>query len=134
MLVLRRGAIALVLHFERNRDDFSASLIRVAKHVVALTASPRVVVLLKICPRKRRRADAVELGFAVLLKSFANHLGRQPRLYVAQALDRVVAILNLRLVFVFKRLLGELFAERRAVWVVGRAHGTSDDRRGSVIG
>jgi hypothetical protein len=44
----------------------------------------------------------------VLLEGFANHLGRQASLHVPEALDRVIAILDLRLVLVLERLLGEL--------------------------
>jgi hypothetical protein len=54
----------------------------------------------------------------VLLQGFANHLGRQARLHVAQALDRVIAVLDLRLVLVLERLLGELllkFGPRQAI-------------------
>jgi len=62
--------IALVLHLEHDRDDLGARLIRVAKDVVALAATPRIVVLLEIRLRKCRGPDAVELGLAVLLQGF----------------------------------------------------------------
>ena len=87
----------------------------VAKDVVALAAGPRVVVLLEIGPRKCRRSNAVELGLAVLLEGFANHLGRQARLHVPEALDRVIAILDLRLVLVLERFLGELLLKLRSL-------------------
>ena len=113
VLVLCRGPIALVLHLEHDRDDLGASLIRVAKDVVALAASPRVVVLLEIRPRKGRRANPVELGLAVLFQGLADHLGRQASLHVPEALDRVITILDLRFVLVLERLLGELLLKLR---------------------
>src|ERR1019366_8764195 len=76
VLTLRRGAIIFVLHLEHNRDNLRPSLIRVTKDVVALTSCSCIVVLLEVCPWKCRRSNSVELGFAVLLKGLANHLGR----------------------------------------------------------
>ena len=69
----------------------------------------------KYALRKRRRSNAVELGLAVLLEGFANHLGRQASLHVPEALDRVIAILDLRLVLVLERLLGELLLKLRSL-------------------
>ncbi|MCY1243548.1 hypothetical protein D9M72_565660 [compost metagenome] len=48
------------------------------------------------------------------LQGLAHHLGRQARLQFLQALDRVVAVLDLRLVLVLERLFGELLLELRA--------------------
>lgn len=44
----------------------------------------------------------------MLLEGFSNHLGRQASLHIPEALDRVITILNLRLVLILERLLGEL--------------------------
>ena len=109
----RRGIVALVLHFEHDRDDLGAGLVRIAEDVVALAAAARVVVLLEIRPGKGGGPDAVEFGFAVLLQRFADHLGRQARLHVPQALDGFIAVPELRLVFFPERLLGELLLQLR---------------------
>ena len=47
-----------------------------------------------------RWPEAVELGLAVLLQRFADHFGGELGFHVAQALDGVVAILELGLVFI----------------------------------
>ena len=53
-------------------------------------------------------AKAVELCLAVLFEGFADQFGRQPALHISQALDRVVAIRNLRLVLFLEKRLGQL--------------------------
>ena len=67
----------------------------------------------KYALRERGGAQPVELGLAVLLQRLADHLGGQPRLHVLEALDRVVAVLDLRLVLVLERGLGELLLQLR---------------------
>ena len=115
VFLLGGGFVTFVLHFEHDRDDLGSRIIHVTEDVVTLAASPSVVVLLEISLRKRRGPEAVELDLAVLLKGFANHLCRQPRLHVPQAHDLTIAILELRFVFVFERSFGELLFERRPI-------------------
>ena len=84
-----RGVV-LVFHLEHDRDDLVAVLVALAEDEVALGALGRVVVLLKVRIGKRRHAQAVELGLAMLLQGLAHHLGREARLHIAQALDLLV--------------------------------------------
>ena len=53
----------------------------------------------------------------MLLQGFSNHLGRQAGLHIPEALDRVITILDLRLVLILERLLGELFLKLRSLKV-----------------
>ncbi len=70
--------------------NLDAVLVALAVDVVALGPARRVIVLLKVRVGKRRHAQAVELGLAVLLQGLAHHLGREARLHIAQALDLLV--------------------------------------------
>ena len=87
---------------------------------VALAARACVVVLLEVGARERRRADLVERRLAVLFERLAEHLRRQLRAHLLQAFDRVVAVLDLRLVLVLERLLGELLLEDAALELPGQ--------------
>ena len=118
VLVLGAGAVVLIFHLKHDGDDLGAWLVQVAKNVVALAAGPGVVVFLKISAWKRCGANTVELRLAVLLQRLAHHLGGQARLHVAQALYRIIAVFDLRLVLVFEGFFCKLFfklSQRQAI-------------------
>lgn len=68
---------------------------------------------------ERARPQPLELDLAMLLKRLAEHLRRQPRLHVFQPLDRVVAVLELRLVLLLQRGLEELLLGLLRLQVAG---------------
>ena len=82
VLVLGRGFIILVFHLEHNRDDLVAARIALTEDEITLGALGCIVVFLKIRVGKRRHAQAIELGLAVLLERLAHHLGGQANLHV----------------------------------------------------
>eukprot|EP01022_Parablepharisma_sp_SALTPOND_P009847 TRINITY_DN14066_c0_g1_i1.p1 TRINITY_DN14066_c0_g1~~TRINITY_DN14066_c0_g1_i1.p1 ORF type:complete len:1308 (-),score=476.92 TRINITY_DN14066_c0_g1_i1:655-4578(-) len=112
VLFLGRGLVVLVLHLEHDGDDLGIGLIAIAEDVVALAAAAGIVVLLEIRAREGHGADAVELDLAVLLQGLADHLGGQARLQVLETFDGIIAVLELGLVLVLQRLLGQALFQR----------------------
>ena len=94
VLVLGRGFVILVFHLEHNRDDLVAARVALPEDEVTLGALGCIVVFLKIRVGKRRHAQAIKLGLAVLLERLAHHLGGQAYLHVLQALNLFVLVAN----------------------------------------
>ena len=63
-----RGLVVLVFHLEHNRNDLVAACVALAEDKVALGTLGRIVIFLEVRVRKRRHAQAIELGLAVLLE------------------------------------------------------------------
>ena len=94
VFVLGRGLVVLVFHLEHNRNDLVTACVALAEDKVALGALGRIVILLEVRVRKRRHAQTVELGLAVLLERLAHHLGGQADLHVLKALNLFVLVAN----------------------------------------
>ena len=92
VLVLGRGFVILVFHLEHNRDDLVAARVALTEDEVTLGALGCIVVFLKIRVGKRRHAQAIELGLAVLLERLAHHLGGQAHLHILEALNLFVLV------------------------------------------
>ena len=90
--MLGRGLVVLVFHLEHNRNDLVAARVALAEDKVALGALGRIVILLEVRVRKRRHAQTVKLGLAVLLKRLAHHLGGQTNLHFLKALNLFVLV------------------------------------------
>lgn len=89
-----RGLVVLVFHLEHNRNDLVTACVALAEDKVALGALGRIVILLEVRVRKRRHAQTVKLGLAVLLERLAHHLGGQADLHVLKALDLFILVAN----------------------------------------
>ena len=98
VLVFGRGLVVLVFHLEHDRNDLVAALVTLAEDKVALGTLGCIVILLEIRVGKRRHAQAVKLGLAVLLERLAHHLGGQADLHVLKALNLFILVANQLLV------------------------------------
>ena len=94
VFVLGRSLVVLVFHLEHNRNDLVAARVALAEDKVALATLGRIVILLEVRVRKRRHAQTVKLGLAVLLERLAHHLGGQADLHVLKALDLFILVAN----------------------------------------
>ena len=94
VFMLGRGLVVLVFHLEHNRNDLVTACVALAEDKVALGALGRIVILLEVRVRKRRHAQTVKLGLAVLLERLTHHLGGQADLHVLKALDLFILIAN----------------------------------------
>ena len=92
VLVLGRSLVVLVFHLEHNRNDLVAARIALAEDKVALGALGRIVIFLEVRIRKRRHAQTVKLGLAMLLERLAHHLGGQADLHFLKALNLFVLV------------------------------------------
>ena len=90
--MLGRSLVVLVFHLEHNRNDLVAARVALAEDKVPLGALGRIVIFLKVRVRKRRHAQAVKLGLAVLLERLAHHLGGQADLHFLKALNLFVLV------------------------------------------
>ena len=109
VFLLRRRCITLILHFEHDGNDLNIILAHIAEDIVPLTAHTGIIVLLKISLRESRRPDAVKLRLAVSLQSFTNHLRRHARLHILETLNRIITVLDLRLILIFQSILRYTF-------------------------
>ena len=66
--MLGRSLVVLVFHLEHNRNDLVAARVALTEDKVALGTLGRIVILLEVRVRKRRHAQTVKLGLAVLLE------------------------------------------------------------------
>ena len=73
--MLGRCFVHFVFHLEHYGNELRAVLRLVTEDEIALTARTCVVVLFKIGVRECGRTQSVELGQAMLFKTFADHLG-----------------------------------------------------------
>ena len=94
VFMLGRGLIVLVFHLEHNRNDLVAARVALAEDKVALGTLGRIVVFLEVRVGKRRHAQTIELGLAVLLERLAHHLGGQADLHVLKALNLFILVAN----------------------------------------
>ena len=92
VFMLGRGLVVLVFHLEHNRNDLVAARVALAEDKVTLGALGRIVILLEVRVRKRRHAQTVKLGLAVLLERLAHHLGGQADLHFLKALNLFVLV------------------------------------------
>ena len=92
--MLGRGLVVLVFHLEHNRNDLVAARVAFAEDKVALGTLGRIVIFLEIRVGKRRHAQTVKLGLAVLLERLAHHLGGQANLHVLKALNLFILVAN----------------------------------------
>ena len=61
----------------------------------------------------RGLSENTQRAYLLAVSHFADHFGRQAGLHIPKALNRVVPILDLRLVLVLERLFGELLLKLR---------------------
>ena len=94
VFMLGRGLVVLVFHLEHNRNDLVTACIALAEDKVALGTLGRIVIFLEVRVGKRRHAQTVELGLAVLLERLAHHLGGQADLHVLKALNLFILVAN----------------------------------------
>ncbi len=94
VLVLGRGLVVLVFHLEHDRDDLVTARIALAEDKIALGALGCIVIFLEVCIGKRRHAQAIELGLAMLFERLAHHLGGQADLHVLKALNLFILVAN----------------------------------------
>ena len=94
VFMLGRGLVVLVFHLEHNRNDLVAARVALTENEVALGTLGRIVILLEVRVGKRRHAQTVKLGLAVLLERLAHHLGGQANLHILKALDLFILVAN----------------------------------------
>ena len=92
--MLGRGLVVLVFHLEHNRNDLVAARVALTEDKVALGALGCIVIFLEVRIGKRRHAQTVKLGLAVLLERLAHHLGGQTDLHVLKALNLFILVAN----------------------------------------
>lgn len=89
VFVFSGGGVIFVFHLEHDGDDFVPFGVGFAIDVVAFTTGSAGdgVVFFKVGVLEAGGAKAVELGFAVLFESFADHLGAEAEFHVFEARD-----------------------------------------------
>ena len=94
VFMLGRSLVVLVFHLEHNRNDLVTACVALAEDKVAFGTLGRIVIFLEVRVGKRRHAQTVELGLAVLLERLAHHLGGQADLHVLKALNLFILVAN----------------------------------------
>ncbi len=100
VFVLRASRFVLVFHFKHNRYNFVPCFVALAENIITFTAASlrNGVVFLEIGITETGGAKLVELGLAMLLEAFADHLRRKAGFHVFVIGDHVVFVFKLKFV------------------------------------